>query len=498
MDEHLTQEAAETFQAEVAEAIGKQKQRLSQFTAQQRDYVARIEDVLGRQIAELTEQLDQQQENAQKQSDDLDSREQRLQAKLAELDQQRRELEDSTAKLEQQRAEFESRCNDELAKLETRREEIEKLAAAEQGELRRAVDEARAERDRAQNALDEKQRELAEQNRALEDTRAQLTRLEEQLETARKDTELQASELETKAARIAELQQELEDSASQRTALESQLANRPDADSLKSELAQLRQENERLAEDLNQQQSAANASETSAADLLRQVEQLKAELQSSQEQAANKPPGDEEFKRRHEMALADLREANARIAELEQQLEQSTQQTPAAPIGSGGALDWETQKSQLMALLEADDPDSPEAKSERLRIEEAIQTTDRVVAEKERELAQLRDQLAAAGTDGESKREQLLANDEVVAAEREKLRLLKEEWEGKLRQAEIDISVERARIARDRAKIEDQLESLEAAQKSTAPVAGDNTGATSGGKPTRRWLARLGLKEDDQ
>ena len=90
-----------------------------------------------------------------------------------------------------------------------------------------------------------------------------------------------------------------------------------------------------------------------------------------------------------------------------------------------------------------------------------------------------------------------LDRDELILQEREKLRKLQEEWRNKLRQAEIDISIERARIARQRVEIEDKVSAYDSVR---AQHKADDSASNPGNQPKQptrgRWLARLGLKDD--
>jgi hypothetical protein len=89
----------------------------------------------------------------------------------------------------------------------------------------------------------------------------------------------------------------------------------------------------------------------------------------------------------------------------------------------------------------------------------------------------------------------MLSGDEIVRTERERLQQLQREWEEKLRQAEIDLSVQRAKIARDRAEIEERQRVWQQQQTDHGPVGTDMAKSI---KPQRgRWLTRLGLKEDE-
>jgi hypothetical protein len=80
----------------------------------------------------------------------------------------------------------------------------------------------------------------------------------------------------------------------------------------------------------------------------------------------------------------------------------------------------------------------------------------------------------------------LLDSDELVQQERQKLREIQQEWEAKLRQAEIDLSMERAKIARERSALEKQKAEV---------VESSDTGSLTA-KKERRWLSALGLGEE--
>ena len=89
----------------------------------------------------------------------------------------------------------------------------------------------------------------------------------------------------------------------------------------------------------------------------------------------------------------------------------------------------------------------------------------------------------------------MLDQDELIAQERENLKTLQGQWKEKLRKAEVDISVERAKIARDRAELEEKVAQLEA-EKARLSKAGPAKPGQE--KPTKgNWLSRLGLKEGD-
>jgi hypothetical protein len=205
--------------------------------------------------------------------------------------------------------------------------------------------------------------------------------------------------------------------------------------------------------------------------------------------------------------MDDVREVKKKNAELEKRLASGGSPAPAA-TGGGDAMDWEAQKRRLLAALEANEDESGEEseedREERLKMREVVAKTDAVLASKEQEIAELKQLLDAQSNNigemavGAQAIAEMLNQDEVVTAERERLVQLQKEWEEKLRQAEIDLSVQRAKIARERAEIEERHRQFQ----QQAEQSGDEHPAADGSKakkPQRgRWLTRLGLKEQDE
>jgi hypothetical protein len=88
---------------------------------------------------------------------------------------------------------------------------------------------------------------------------------------------------------------------------------------------------------------------------------------------------------------------------------------------------------------------------------------------------------------------QMLDTDELVRQERDNLKELQEKLREELKKAEVDISLERAKIARDRAELDEKLRLIQA-ERASGP--GDLTPGDKGKQPARgKWLARLGLQE---
>jgi hypothetical protein len=158
----------------------------------------------------------------------------------------------------------------------------------------------------------------------------------------------------------------------------------------------------------------------------------------------------------------------------------------------------------MLAALEAsDDEEDTERRQERLRIQDVVRQTDSIVLSKEQEIEELKQLLESQSSSlgsmavGAAAFAEILSQDEVLQTERDRLRQLQIEWEEKLRQAEIDLSVQRAKIARERVEIEERHRLLQVEQAQQV----DDGPPPADGKPRKpgrgRWLTRLGLKEDD-
>jgi chromosome segregation ATPase len=207
----------------------------------------------------------------------------------------------------------------------------------------------------------------------------------------------------------------------------------------------------------------------------------------------------DDLQRRFEMAVEEVRELKRTNADLENKLKSRGSGGSAPSPASGGALDWEAQKERLLASLEADgDDDDEEAAEERTSIEGTIRVTDQIVAQKDREISELKDRLeqhSGAGSSQSAAIAELLDKDEIIRQEREKLTQLQVEWRQKIGEAEIEISVQRAKLARDRAELEEKVRQYQLDQDNRSYS--EDTTETS--KPTRgKWLARLGLKDLDE
>jgi chromosome segregation ATPase len=324
------------------------------------------------------------------------------------------------------------------------------------------------------------------------------------------------------------------DTESQVKVLEVSLAqSRGDQEELREQLSHARQQNEgrgREIEQLQQQVATQAQAEPVVAEdpaLVEEVESLRAQcaglsmkfedatqhLEKTQRQLeqaraeGGKGGGQQvdDLKRRLEMAMEEIRELKGEKSKLQKKLDAAAKSGGAAVLSEG--LDWESQKQRLLAQLESDfDPNDERQAADRLTVENAIEATQQAMEEKDAEIDELKQLLnSQSGNIGEMAVgahaiAEILDQDDLIREERESLRRMQEEWREKLRRAEVDISVERAKMGRERAELEEKLQAYQAQNRNLEDVMGKEQGENEKGKKPagRRWLARLGLKESDE
>jgi chromosome segregation ATPase len=369
--------------------------------------------------------------------------------------------------------------------------------------LKEEFDQRRDERDDATQKLAElkgqqevRQAELAQQRAALDESQRKLGELEavrrdltHQLEEARakqgaaSSDEAKALQRQLDEVRKARAAEEAEWS-SQRQKLESDLAaaakkgGKGGADP--AELAKLREEN-------------------------KQLETWLAEAEEKAKRAGSGEGGDNEelddLRRRFEMAVQDVRELKTKNAELTDQLAKAKQNAgKAAAGGGGGGSDWESMKKNLLAQLDADFDTADEKQStDKMTVEGAIKITDKVVADKEAEIQELKKLLESQAQSvgdmavGAAGVIHALDTDELVRQERENLKKLQDSVRDQFKKLEVDLSLERAKVARERAELEEKVRAFESERAAAGVVEtpnGDKGKKAKGGK----WLARLGLQ----
>jgi chromosome segregation ATPase len=417
-----------------------------------------------------------------------------LELSLSQSESARLKLESDLQKLEQEVAAAQSAAEAETPQLRTQLEQAESAAAAHQealGELAQMLEQARQELAELRltmaprTDLDAALRELEAANASVTELRSAKNNAE-----ARRDAaESEAAKLSTDprpAAELDELQQKFDLALAdvqkfkrENSVLRDELAQRPAGDLESPELIAIRKERDELVARVADLAAAVEASATVDHD-------------GQQER--------EDLQRRFEMAVDDVRQLKHENAQLREKLAAAGSANGAeADAAEGG--DWAAQRARLMAMLEQEDDAgevSAERTAERATVSKTIAATDRVIANKDQEILELRAKLESNVRDGvddetAAAREAVLDADEAVAAERQRLAKLTAEWEAKQRAAELEFSVERARLAREQAALREKMFEIESG--TYVPSQSDGSDGT---KPRRRWLSALGLHEEEQ
>ncbi|HEX7446635.1 MAG TPA: hypothetical protein VF306_03765 [Pirellulales bacterium] len=487
---------------DLVQTLAVRREQVRQFSGLQRRKWSDIEAELARQIEQIRDELARARKaNVDGQAQLLEGRqameaaEAKLRSDERAVAQLRREHDGEREEVARQRQRFEAK----LAELEQQSEELRAQQAETNSQRRRIAQELKAHRQADQRELERRAAEIERRGAAVAEAESlaeDLAEARQRLAEAERQVSAQRLEAETWQKRVGDLEQASNQLTAQRDALAAQLGE------AEARLAQTASSGEATAELTAERDRLASR----LADAEEQLSQLRQRLAKAE--ATSEDDGAlADVKRRYELAMEDLRDHKKRVAELEKQLADAPRGAAhtAAPA-AGEKLDWEAQKRRMLAALEADNEDAEEEdeqrQAERLKIQEVIARTDAAIAAKDEEIAELRQLLEAQSGSigsvavGAAAFADILSKDEVVQTERERLHQLQQEWEEKLREAEIDLSVQRAKIARERAEIEERQRLLEEQRAQHADVA--DVGEGKAGKPQRgRWLARLGLKEDE-
>jgi chromosome segregation ATPase len=347
---------------------------------------------------------------------------------------------------------------------------------------------------------------------AAEQALAQATDAQHQLRGSLESATRELADIQRQAASTAAIQVELDQARAEIAELRLAAGSKDELEQLRQkfdlalgDVQKLKRECSGLREELSQRPEAneqespeliAVRSERDA--LVLRVGELEASAAKAVDLAAEHTRDD--LQRRFEMAVDDVRQLKQENAQLRDKLQTAAKTAPAGAPAAGGGADWASQRARLMAMLEEEDHDGAvdgERKKERATIESTIQTTDAALAEKEREIAELRAAIADNDDAQDRIEEQnraknaILDADDVIAAERRRIRDLEIQWEDKVRGAELEISLERAKLARDQAALKERILELEM----NHPQAADAVGPTDS-KPRRRWRSALGLGDE--
>jgi len=375
-------------------------------------------------------------------------------------------------------------------------------------ELQGKYDRLREECDERQAQRDEATQRLSELKARAESGEREASRLQADLDRVRRESQEQierfkADQGKSHDGQVQSLHQQLDELRKMSASEESgwQKARQD----LEQQLAAARQ----APGDKASGDKASDAELKKLREENKQLEKSLAEAEAKAKQAGSGSGGGQEaedLKRRFEMAVQDVRELKTKNSELTEQLAKARSASGAAVVTTGAiGGSWELVKQKLMAELETDfDEKNDGQKADKLTVQGAIKITDQVVADKEVEIQELRKLLESLSQNvgavavGAAAVAEMLDTDELVKQERESLKRLQEGLREQLKQAEVDISVERAKLARERAELDEKSRGLEA-EKANMPAPGSDTGGDKGKKQGgRKWLTRLGLGENKE
>jgi len=480
--------AAASWAEELAERIAAQRNRLRDAVAEQREKAGHWETTLQTQLSAIEQGLQAAAEEGQQRDADISQRltllkteQEHLSARDADLVSHRDELASLRQSLESaQRTQLaqEQALLDEVTRSLAKLQEREAVLARQLTEVVTAQADVAAQ----QRAGDELQQAVRERNKALEQREADLQAAEEdrhqrseairtaedavalrELQVEQRENELKLAEQRTRNQRSSTAQELrvrrkellIDRQRQQLDSLESARLLADDETALAQQLIQARQDLARLHENEASQAQRQREVETSWEQAKTELLQLNKRLKEAEGRptAAANPDADD-MRKRLEMALADVRELKTRNSELADQLAKGKSSNPVVSTSSGGGEDWESRKQRMIAQLESDfDVADPQQKANKLTVQETIERTDELVAAKSQEIMELQRLLSEQSGNiggvaiGAAAIAQMFDSDELVRQERDSLRDLQEKLREQLKHAEIDISMERAKIA---------------------------------------------------
>jgi hypothetical protein len=507
--QHQTHDAAKQAEAKTSALLADLKQKEQSLVARE-DQTQRQRRHIAQQLRskkkELTAEAQLQRAQAAAVGAGKDGH---LQGRLLELQAKYDRLRDEHKNREVQREEMTQRLAELKTQCEARQQEARQHQSAHEHTQKRLT-EVEAERRKLQTeltrVLDESRRhsetardDLSRRTGEAQAQAVEITRLSGELDRVRREAEehierIRADQGKSTDAQVKSLQQQLDELRKK----------------LSSEESAWQHERQQLEVQLTESKaSASKADPTELAKLRDENKRLEESLAEAEERAKQSGGGGgqdaEDLRRRFEMAVQDVRELKTKNAELTDQLAKARSASPGAASTGAQGSNWEALKQKLLADMESDFDDKDGAqKADKLTVQGAIKITDEVVAEKEHEIQELRRLLESQAQQvgevavGAAAVAQMLDTDELIRQERESLQRLQESLREQLRQAEVDNSVERAKLARERAELDEKLRGLEAERASMHPSGegGGEKGKKGGGG--RKWLARLGLGESKE
>ena len=363
-------------------------------------------------------------------------------------------------------------------------------------------------------AVDAKLNELMERSKAFERERIEIESLREHLKHAidTAESRLGSTGVDAEAMRLEELETQLIKAQQETTKVSTMLLHaRAEYQSLiafiESEAVKSGHSDVELKTIAQRVLEKTDARET---ELSLEVLQLNDQLQFLQSELddAKAVPGksslnESELRIQVEQLRSQLLEARHEAVELRMQSNDlgsrlAKFQGPALGQKSE-TLSWEQRKQALLQQLEAEThAETPCDPRKVLEIERILEQTTGEIERRDQEISDLKaliehQSIAHDGMSiGVAAVAQMIESDSLIVAERLRLKELRAEWEQKQRQAEIEMSMERAKLARERLEIQEKTQRYED-NNPPQTEAEKETGKT---RSRGNWLTRLGLRDE--
>ena len=488
------------------------RQAQEQF-AQQQDDLNRREQVFADQKRQLSEEgliIEEEKKRLDKGQVDAHAQREEIERHITQLDERRAEMDAREIETNEQRNRIAQKLkacrNAQWAEIDERQAKLERQASSEDNRLQQQLLEMTTQQDSLQQELNQHHTRLDE-----------LTSERDQLVI---NLDAQATETDKATAKLVRTTSERDKTKAE---FESQIASsrvalfetRADCETMRHQMAQTHIELDERTAEADELRCQLDEVRSQTADpqqikaLIEERKQLNTLLQDAERRLEEQTSdageqANQDLQRRYELAMDDLRSIKNENEELKQQMEQLGDGSKLmASVRPVGGWDWEAQKQQLLAQLEGVTGNGPQQAEEIVKAEDTIRVTEGIVSEKERQIAELQQQLreqqeqddVAVGATTIAK---MLDQNELIRQERDNLQKVQKEWRDKLRQAEVDISVERAKIARERSGLEEKLSMFEAERTKHEARRGDGVSSRrKQQRPSSRWLEKLGLGGND-
>ncbi len=349
--------------------------------------------------------------------------------------------------------------------------------------------------------FDDKLREIVESSAQLERERLEIQELRRQLQQAIDSAEVRMAQIDRSSG--------VNDFASSTGAIDSL---RAENDRLTSLLNHTRAEYQTLLEFIENEDikelttSVRNEHLERECELNREVDRLKEKIRLLEDDIGSSigTGSEAELKKQLASVRNDLMDARHELVDLRLQCnELATRlakfQDPSTV--NHDSVSWEDRKQALLHMLEQQDQEELDSVEKVLEMKHILEETSVQIQIREKEIADLRSLLEqqSVATNGLAVGAAAIAHlvdaDEIVAEERLRLKEMQLQWEQKQRQGEIEMSLERAKLARERLEIQEKMQQLES-ERDVVLRATENSSQASPAPHKGRWWARLGLKDD--